>query len=113
MQSDSNVLRLLQDECDKKDNCNVSPINETFAFIECQNVDRSVEILNRCDGGQDGTVLLDHHSCETCGDRKRGQMVQKDLNGRDSLTIICEGGCIKIMKVLCSCKLKKAQQIPS
>jgi hypothetical protein len=69
-----------------------------------------VEIRYRCDGGEDSSVLLDHQNCEKCGDGKTGQMVQKDLIGGNKLTIICEGGCIKIMKVFYSCKIEKSSK---
>ena len=105
--STDSQLRTVKELCEDNDKCEVSATREMFGYEECP--DKKLEeelnlwIVYRCDGGEDIIPPT-----KVCGDGKRGQMVQKDLNGGDSLTIICEGGCIKIMKVLYSCKIRNS-----
>ena len=117
--STDSQLRTVKELCEDNDKCEVSATREMFGYDECP--DKKLEeelnlwIVYRCDGGED---ITDCEMCqaiiqteEVCGDGKTGQMVKKDLKGGNKLKITWNDGCIKMMKVLYSCKMGESSNV--
>ena len=87
----------------------VSASRQTFGDEECPDAEdykMSMWIVYRCDGGEDNTRRTGVKECNKCG--KEGEMIQKDVPGcGGKLRMACKGGCLKILKLLYSCKEKK------
>jgi hypothetical protein len=110
-QSSANPEQLLkvQERCEEKESCMVSASRQTFGDEECpdaEDYEMSMWIVYRCDGGVDKTKRTGVKECKKCG--KEGKMVQKDVLGcGGKISMSCKGGCLKVLKVLYSCKEKK------
>eukprot|EP00091_Calanus_sinicus_P011636 TRINITY_DN26257_c0_g1_i1.p1 TRINITY_DN26257_c0_g1~~TRINITY_DN26257_c0_g1_i1.p1 ORF type:complete len:154 (-),score=29.91 TRINITY_DN26257_c0_g1_i1:200-637(-) len=97
-QSKDSQLKVVKRLCENKHSCGFEITRKVFGNTECPGTK------------DDKMTLWAVHRCDkVCGNGTRGPMVQKDLTGGKILKMTCKGGCIKILKILFSCRMKENQ----